>query len=298
MSVGLAAALLVGWTVLYVQNQSLPSAVASNAWLLVLGIVAFAVIMTVLITVSVFLVRETREVRRHNRFIDSVTHELRSPLASLKLCIETMARPDLAATHETQLRTMMMEDVDRLSVFIDDVLEASRLGQGRAGHSLAEIDLADVARRAAASTERRFHLAPGSIALDVPGALRITTDATSFEIILRNLLDNAVKYSTSPPDVRLFAAVGYDDASVRLEVRDRGIGLDKAHLRRVFQRFYRVESEAVRARPGTGLGLYVVAELLRTLGGSIEARSEGEGKGATMVVRLPKGRAPEATGPA
>lgn len=294
VSVALAIALLVGWTLLYVQNQRLPNAVASQPWLLVLGIVAFAVIMTVLVTVSVFLVRETREVRRHNQFIDSVTHELRSPLASLRLCTETLQHRELAPAQKDELHEMMLADVERLSIFIDDVLEANRLGQRRS-HMMNDVELEEVARRVVASVERRFHLEAGTIRVDLPSGLRLSTDATSLEIVLRNLLDNAVKYSSAAPEVHLSAALGYDSASVRIEVIDRGIGLAKQHLRRVFQRFYRVESEAVRMRAGTGLGLYVVAELVRNLDGGIEAHSDGEGKGTKMVITLPRGRTPANT---
>lgn len=297
LAVALAIALLVGWTLLIVRNQSLSREVASNTWLLVLGIVAFAVIMTVLVTVSVFLVREIQEIRSQTQFIDSVTHELRSPLASLKLCLETLARPELAAEQRERLRAMMHSDVDRLSGFIDDVLETSRLAHGRTSHRLAEVQLRAVADRAAQSTERRFELAPGTITVEVAPGLTLHSDENSLELVLRNLLDNAVKYSATPPQVRVRAAAGYDGSTVRVEVEDRGLGLSRQHLRRVFQRFYRVDSEAVRTRHGTGLGLYVVAELLRSMGGRIEARSAGEGQGTTMIVTLNAGSNLRSRGP-
>src|SRR5690606_36428297 len=133
----LSIALLVGWTLLIVQNMP----VAPNSWLLVSGIVSFIVIMTVLVFFSVYLVREILEVRRQNSFIDSVTRELRSPLACLKLCLETMGRDSLSAPQRETLREMMLDDVDRLTVFIDDVLEASRIAHVRAGVSMTPIDL-------------------------------------------------------------------------------------------------------------------------------------------------------------
>lgn len=292
-AVALSIALLVGWTYLVVRNEELTADIRGNTWLLVTGIVSLVAIMSVLVLFTVFLVREIREVRRQTNFIDSVTHELKSPLAAIKLCLETQARPDLPPAQQERLRNMMLGDVERLTAFIDRVLTATRLaGDLRQSQHLAAISLADLARRCAAGVLRRARVPDDAVRVEVPEDLTITTDEVALSAVLENLIDNAIKYSGEAPEVVVHAAPG-PKGQVVIEVRDRGIGIPRTHLRRVFERFYRVPDEAVRARRGTGLGLYVVSALVRSLGGRAEAHSPGPGEGTTVRVILPaRPRAP------
>ena len=290
IAVALSIALLVGWTLLIVRNPALAHDILANRLLLGTGIGGFVVIMSVLVLFSVSLVREIGEVRRQTSFIDSVTHELKSPLAALKLCLETLGRDDLPADQRERLRGMMLDDVDRLTVFIDRVLTATRLGQDRVSLPVQEVAVADVARHAAQVVARRAKAPEGAVVVAIEGDLVTATDALALSTILENLIDNALKYSgDAPPEVRVTARVEAGRAVV-IEVQDRGIGLARAQLGRVFERFYRVPDPAVRARRGTGLGLYVVSELARILGGRVDARSPGPGRGATFVVTLPHRR--------
>jgi signal transduction histidine kinase len=241
--------------------------------------------MTVLVMFAVFLGREILEVRRQDSFIDSVTHELKSPLASIKLGLQTMARPQLDPSKREVLRAMMLGDVDRLSSFIDDVLQASRLAHDRITMQREPVRLRSVVESCAESVGSRHRLDEGAIVNDVDPALMVYSDPAALEVVVRNLIDNAVKYSDEVL-VRV-SAERRDDGALRLEVRDRGIGIARKELKRVFHRFYRVSSESVRTRRGTGLGLFVVSTLVRNLGGRVEARSEGPGRGTTMRVSLP-----------
>ena len=215
-----------------------------------------------------------------------MTHELKSPLASIKLCLETMGREGLPISRRDSLREMMLEDVDRLNAFIDDVLEASRLSLGRRPWQVADVAISDLVDRCAERVVRRHKLPAGSIEVHVADGLTVRTDATALEVVVRNLLDNAVKYSEAPVRVHLRADAD-SDGSVRLAVRDDGIGMAPKYLRRVFDRFFRVPHESVRERKGTGLGLFVVAALVRDLGGSIEAKSDGPGHGSEFRLLLP-----------
>jgi len=281
-------ALLVGWTFVILKNLELTREVARNTWLLVAGVVSLGAIISVLVLLSVFLVRAILEVRRQTSFIDSVTHELKSPLAELKLCLDTLARAELSDEQREQLRQTMLDAVDRLAGFIDDVLEASRIAHGRGGHALTEVDVASLARRCAELVASRHRVPLEAITVDVPPGLVLVTDRTALETVVKNLLDNAVKYSNQPVQVSLSARSGRQDGML-IEVRDRGIGVPTRHLARIFERFYRVPEEEVAARHGTGLGLYVVSALVRSLGGHIEAASEGPGRGTAMRVSLPMG---------
>ena len=286
VAVTLTVALVIGWTLLIVRNKTLADDIVANTWLLGVGIGALIVIMTVLVLFSVFLVRQIVEVRRQTSFIDSVTHELKSPLAALKLCLETLGRPDLPEPQYERLRHMMLDDVERLGGFIDRVLAATRLPAELSSHPLQEVVLAGLARRCIAVVTRRAHQPEEVVRVDIPPDLAVVSDEVALAAVLENLIDNAVKYSQHNVEVEISARPS-GTAEVVIEVRDRGIGIPRAQLRRVFDRFYRVPDEDVRSRRGTGLGLYVVSALVRSLGGRVEAFSAGAGQGATMRVTLP-----------
>lgn len=281
-----AIALLIGWTLIFARNMAEEQDITPHVWLLVLGSIAFIFIMTVLVMFAVFLVREILEVRRQETFIDSVTHELKSPLASIKLGLQTMARAGVDAEKRELLRTMMLDDVDRLSTFIEDVLQASRLSHDRIGLALSAVDLRELIEECAEGIAARHHLQVDAIKVDVEPSLTVYTDRAALVVVIRNLLDNAVKYSEPPVEV-VIGATKIERDGLLIEVRDRGIGIPPGDLKRVFHRFYRVPSESVRSRHGTGLGLYVVWSLVKNLGGRIEASSEGPGQGTIMRVKLP-----------
>ncbi len=283
VTVPLSAALLVGWTIFTAHriNES-----GESAWLLVLGVISFVVIMSVLVMFTVFLAREILEVRRQDTFIDSVTHELKSPLASIKLCLQTLERDDLPEEKRQTLRRMIQDDVSRLSAFIDDVLQASRLAHDDVETDLDAVQLDAVVAQAVEAVAARHKIDRSDVRISVPEGLGLVTDRAALEIVLRNLVDNAVKYSPRPVAVEVRCTV--EPGAVAIDVTDRGIGIPPRELARVFQRFYRVDHESVRKRKGTGLGLFVVSALVRNLGGTVRASSPGPGLGATFHVRLPQ----------
>lgn len=295
VAVALTTALLVGWIYVIVRDQNLTQQwAASNTWLLVAGIVSFSAIIAVLVLFSVVLARAILEVRRQTTFVDSVTHELRSPLASLRLCLETLRRPELHEPQRERLHFMMRNDIERLNGFIDDILEATRLEHGGRAAAATPFELLAVIERCVAQVRRRHGVEPDAVSVDMPAGLVVVSDPTALEIAVRNLLDNAVKYSDPPVKVEVMVAVTV--GQVRIDVRDHGIGIPRRALRRVFDRFYRVDEEAVRARRGTGLGLFVVRALVRSIGGNLRAHSDGPGTGTCMTIVLPH-RPPEAAVP-
>ncbi len=285
VTVALSIAMLIGWAVEFSRRMSEPEEIAAGTSLLLPGALTLLVSTVVLIMFSVFLVREILEVRRQTRFIDSVTHELKSPLASIRLCLETLGRPELSDAQRASLHEMALADVERLSTFIDDVLEANRVAHGRT-QVISEVDLRELIESCAESLRARYRLEPGRLTVDAPGALLLLVDRTALETTLKNLIDNAIKYSDPPVDVRV-RAVLRDKDTVTVEVRDQGIGIARTDLLRIFERFYRVPTERVRARSGTGLGLWVVSALARSMGGRVEVRSEGPGQGTTALLTIP-----------
>jgi len=287
ITVLLSLALLVGWSFLLGQKITRSGDVSGDVWLLVLGSLSFVLIIVVLVLFVISLARGIIEVRKQDTFIDSVTHELKSPLASLQLCLETLGREGLEEEAQEKLRHMMLDDVDRLRAFIDDVLEANRLSYTRPGMmNLSDVPLLQLAEQCAESVRVRHKLDPHELFIDVDPELIVTTDRAALEIVVKNLIDNAAKYSERPARVEVVARRDVDN-KVLLEVTDNGIGIDRKNLKRVFHRFYRVEDQEVRQRRGTGLGLFVVWALVKQLGGRVQASSEGRGKGTTMRVELP-----------
>lgn len=318
VAVALSLALLAGWTMLVVDTLS-----SGTTWWLVLGVVSIAFITTVLLTSGIALVREIVEGRRHRTFVDSVTHELKSPLASLGLCLETLSRTDLTESQRADLRAMMRHDVERLSAFIDDVLVASRIAHDRGpDEPRRPVSLGEVGRRALERVLARHSVSSSAVEVEIDDTLVLDSDATALETILRNLLDNALKYSdpagleahrtqrlpavsstiapaaagddadrpgpaANPgPEPLVKIAARREGARILVSVSDRGIGISREDLPRIFWRFYRVDRDEVRARSGTGLGLYVASELARALGGELTASSGGRGEGSTFLLAL------------
>jgi signal transduction histidine kinase len=288
VAVALTIALLLVWILVIAQNvEQLQATFLGNIGLLVGGIISFLAIISVLVLFTVFLVREITEVRRQTSFIDSVTHELKTPLASLKLAAETLARPELAADRREQLRVMMLQDVSRLVNLVDGILDANRLIGAREAGDLGEVVLSDMIEHVAAETIRRHHVGLEIFEFVCDEDIALVVDPTSLRTIISNLIDNAIKYSDGVPVIRIEARRDRELGLVHISVRDRGIGIDKGDLKQIFKRFYRVPEEAVRSRHGTGLGLFVVEGLVKALGGKIEAISAGVGHGTTIHVQLP-----------
>jgi signal transduction histidine kinase len=287
VAVALSVALLAGWIFVLFRNRSVAEEVAASTLFLIAGVVSLLTIISVLVMFSVFLVQQILEGRQQESFIDSVTHELKSPLASIKLCLETLPRQELTAEQREQLRQMMVDDVERLNIFIDDILEASRVNLPNRGYSLHEVDIRALLQRCVDSIIPRHHIPKEHIQIEAAEGIMLRTDVTALETIVKNLLDNAVKYSSEPREIRIRVIKNESKNQLIVEVQDNGIGLDPKHARRIFERFYRVQTEDVRTRRGTGLGLFVGAALAKSLGGRLSAHSEGPGKGTTMRLLLP-----------
>jgi len=166
-------------------------------------------------------------------------------------------------------------------------LEANRLSYARAGFvNLSDVSLKELTDECAESVRVRHKLSADEVVVDVDPDLIVSTDRAALEIVVKNLIDNAAKYSPRPASVEIHGR-RESEGKVLLEVTDHGIGIDQKNLKRIFHRFYRVEEQEVRERRGTGLGLFVVSALVKQLGGKVQAQSEGRGRGTTMRVELP-----------
>jgi signal transduction histidine kinase len=278
--VAAAVSLNIGW-ILVSGRRILP---------LVLGILAFVLIIAGIIVYTVFLVREIRRNDQHDAFINAVTHELKTPIASIRLYLETLQARDVSEGQRREFYKVMLADTERLQQTVEQVLKAGIAGQRLSLQHRAPVDIAALAREALETARLRPHLPPGTLSFSVvtpsTAALLVDGDADELRTVLLNLLDNAVKYSQSPIQVTVEVAAPAPD-TVWVRVRDRGVGIPGSQLKRIFKRFYRFQTRGYKVK-GTGLGLYIVRSIVRQHGGRVFAASEGEGKGATFTVELPR----------
>jgi signal transduction histidine kinase len=280
--IAMAVALTVGWHILGAES-SRPSTLRWVVYFF--GTLLFLLLIAGLGLMVVLLVREVRLNERQSNFVSAVTHELKTPVASLKLYLDTLQMRDLPVSRREEFYGTMRQDLDRLNATINNVLHAA-MYRGRATAEPRPLDLARLTRRSMDLTRTRYQLPPESFAYQGPESLTLLGDAGALETALLNLLDNAVKYSRE--EVRVEVELGDDgDGLARLRVRDHGIGMSRAHLRLVFNRFYRIGSEVLRSRTGTGLGLFIVRAVVKRHKGSVSADSAGPDRGSTFTLSLP-----------
>jgi two-component system, OmpR family, sensor histidine kinase SenX3 len=277
--VGAAVSLNIGWIMINARRLT-P---------LVFGVVLFALIIAGLIIYTVFLVLEIKRNEDHQTFINAVTHELKTPIASMRLYLQTLQSRDVDEARRRQFYDIMLADAERLHHTVEQVLKAGALSQKPEAVARTPVDMAELARECIELARTRHHLNPESIALQAhsDGPLFVSGDADGLRTILTNLLDNAVKYSGNVVQVVLSVAAPAPN-TVWVRVQDRGVGIPRKQLKRIFNRFYRVQARGLRHIKGTGLGLYIVKSITRAHGGRVFAHSEGEGRGATFTVELPR----------
>jgi signal transduction histidine kinase len=255
--------------------------------MIVLGILFFGFIIAGVTLNTIFLVREMRRSEQHDSFINAVTHELKTPIASIRLYLETLQSRDLSEAQRKRFYGIMLEDTDRLINTVEQVLRAGHLGQ-KSKKNFQRLDLGEVARECVLLAETRHHLAPGSMrfvdyTLSPPF---VQGDAEELRSAVSNLLENAVKYS--PGNIAVTIEILDENPDLLLRVIDKGQGIPQGELKRIFRRFYRVNERLRQRVKGTGLGLFIVRGIARRHGGSAYATSEGEGRGATVTLRLPR----------
>jgi len=280
-------ALTVFWQVL-AGSDWLAREAGTLRWVIYfLGTLLFLLLIGGLTLMVLLLIREVRLNERQSNFVSAVTHELKTPVASLKLYLDTLQMRDLPESRREEFYRTMRQDLDRLHATINNVLNAA-MYTDRPVVDPQPLDLAKVVRRSMDLTRTRHQLPRESFTYEGPESLQLRGDAEALETAILNLLDNAVKYSKEPSQAHVEVEVGaHGDGQAFLRVRDHGVGMSRAHLRFIFNRFYRIGSEVRRSHTGTGLGLFIVKSVVKGHRGTVSAVSAGPDKGSTFTVTLP-----------
>jgi len=279
--VALAVALNVGWIILNWREGVL----------LFFGIIFFALIIAGMIVNTSFLVREIRRSEQHDSFINAVTHELKTPVASIRLHLETLQRRDLPESQKQEFYRVMLSDTDRLTETVEQVLRAGRAGDKRAGRERAAVDFRQLVRECMEAARTRHHLSPEALRYEDEAtngsAIRVLGSDEDLRTAVFNVLDNAIKYSGEDVDVLVRLHLP-DEERILLSVQDHGIGIPADDMKSIFKRFYRVKDRPLAHVKGTGLGLFIVKSIAKKHGGRVFAESAGEGHGATITLELPR----------
>jgi signal transduction histidine kinase len=280
----LALALNVGWILLNWREVAL----------LVFGIIFFALIITGLVLNTTFLVREIRRNEQHDAFINAVTHELKTPITSIRLYLQTLKSREVDAPRREEFYDIMLADSDRLMRTVEQVLHAGRTAHKRRPINVSLVDLGQLVRECLDLARLRYGLTPESLSyVEEPAAVGagVSGDRDELRAAVSNLLDNAVKYSGENVTVAVELAAPAERL-LAVRVRDRGIGIHHNQLKRIFKRFYRVPGHFMARFKGTGLGLFIVRSIVEKHGGRVFAESDGLGRGSTFTIQLPRASKP------
>jgi signal transduction histidine kinase len=273
--------LYVGWVLLNWRHTGV---------LLFLGVLLSLAIIAGVVLNTLFLVREIHRNEQHDAFINAVTHELKTPVASIRLYLETLQTHAVDESKRQEFYSIMLQDSDRLLSTIEQVLRTGRVGPSRRRLNISPIDLGALIDGCIARAGQLYGVPDGGIRYQRAEApLTILGDFDEVQAAVSNLIDNAVKYSGAHVDVTV-KTTSADGGYVTLRVTDQGPGIPQTELKRIFKRFYRVPGQLAMRVKGTGLGLYIVRAVARRHGGRAWAESEGLGRGSTFVLQFPAAR--------
>lgn len=257
----------------------------------VLGVIFFLLLIAGMVFNTIFLVREIRRNEQHDSFINAVTHELKTPVASIRLYLQTLQSRDLPEDKRREFYRIMLEDSDRLLHTIEQVLRAGSTASPFRRTARVPVDLREITRECVELARTRFHLADEALGYEDRVRERrpiVIGDADELKAAVWNLIDNAVKYSPERPNIRV-ALEEAENGRLAVKVIDNGVGISPEELKRIFRRFYRVPAAvAVRTIKGSGLGLFIVRSVAKKHGGRAFAESSGTGQGSTFTMLLPR----------
>ncbi|MEQ1886104.1 MAG: HAMP domain-containing sensor histidine kinase [Bryobacteraceae bacterium] len=260
-----------------------------NGILLFFGVLLTLVVIAGIVLNTTFLVREIRRNAQHDAFINAVTHELKTPVASIRLYLETLQTRPVEESKRREFYQTMLDDSDRLLGTIEQILRTGQIGQTRRPLHTSSLDFGRMVEECMARARRLYHVSEEALSFAPGPHVMIQADAEEVRAAISNLIDNAVKYAGTNPKVRVETET-VDDKFVRVRVQDNGPGIPEAERKQIFKRFYRVPGPLATRIKGTGLGLFIVRSVAKRHGGKAWVESDGPGTGSTFVLQLPIAR--------
>jgi len=254
------------------------------------GIFVGGIILIVLIAIAMFFIFRNLTVQMkvtslYDNFIDNVTHELKSPLSSIQLYLETLSIKTVQSEKQKEFLKIMMRDANRLKKLINSILEISRLEQKRIAHNYQVYNADSIIRQLINGTVEQFRLSDTNVKIEGELGCKCVIDRDAMQIVFDNLTDNAIKYSTQP--IAIHIVLSRLPKKILIEYGDNGIGIEPKNQKKIFHKFQRIDNKNIPNVKGTGLGLYWVKEIVKFHSGNITAASEGENKGSRFKIELP-----------
>jgi len=248
----------------------------------------FLIVLASCIGVLLKGLRDEADVRsRQDNFLAMVSHQFKTPLASLRLSIETMVMRRLSTTQSDALCHRMLDDLRRMDSLVSKILDSARLDRGRMTLNKAPVLLAAAARHVVGHLADLAEQEKVAIEVDIPPDLELHADPLALDNVLRNILENAIAASAPTGGGKVVLSAARQGDRIVLDITDSGIGFAPEHASRLFERFSRFETPGRHDTVGTGLGLFIVKRLVQMEGGSVAAASSGPGRGATFTVEWP-----------
>jgi signal transduction histidine kinase len=255
--------------------------------LIVFGSIFFLVIIVGVVLNTIFLVREIRRNEQHDAFINAVTHELKTPVASIRLYLQTLQSRQVDEAKRQEFYQIMLEDSDRLLHTIEQVLRAGATASVLRRSARLPLDVGELVRECIELARTRYHLMSEALTYDNrAGRTTVLGDSDELRAAVYNLIDNAVKYSQGQPRIHVVVEAA-ENQRVAVRVTDNGIGISSSELKRIFTRFYRIPAGLAMRTKGSGLGLFIVRSVAKRHRGRAYAESAGPGHGSTFVLLLP-----------
>ena len=285
--------LTIGWVLLNVFSALDAEKTSRSAiyWILLsVGAVFFACLLAGVILYLIWLIQNINLNRRQSNFIDAVTHELKTPIASLKLYLQTLNRRDVQGPQRQEFYATMMEDVDRLDRLINQLLDVARLQRDRQDLDAKDwVSLRELVEECVSRLAKQHSVSTDLFRMEIEDC-QVLAHRIDIDVLLGNLLDNAIKYSAKDPEIEI--RITFQNGSALIAISDNGQGIPRHLRRKIFWRFYRAGDELERRKPGVGLGLFLVRSIVERLKGSIVVSERIEQPGATFLVTLPARREP------
>ena len=288
--------LMVVWVYWYFENrQSLaeftkklpPELLESDFnWVVLLeGGVLMLIILAGVYVIFVYWNKQSRLYQLQSNFVSSVSHELKSPLASIQLYLETLKYQKVSSEEAQDFVETMLSDTERLSDLIDNILESSKSDPKSMQLQFASVDIVSFLEEIIAHHQKLFEDKECVIKLKFNGHIKINIDGRAMRMVFNNLIANALRYS--PSGTMLTIEVRQDPKFCVIDFIDQGFGFEKKELKKVFKKFYRVQNQETQNIEGAGLGLYISRQIIKSHKGKIDAFSDGRGKGTRFLVSLP-----------